>query len=371
MDIQYKRKLKQSYMILEGEPKDVGFEEQMLRQNEIQALLSFYTVELNRRIQFWYDITGKRSLRDYMDQEGLNFENLNKILLYLCIAYDEICKFLISEEHLFISPDTIFVEEKGSGIYVFLCYCPFNEEDVAHQIQSVMEYFIERVDHGEEKITSLCYKLYEYALRPGFSIDQLRELTTAEKNEPESKNIEKAQMDSYGEQDFFDEDYDTDEYVKESLLERIKRLFTRKANEKIHHIKKKKEQLLPVREDFDDIIYDPEIEIFEPTTMLRSEPKKVAGRLIYEGQGDGRDYVIDKDVFHIGSRSDNNDAVINSSVVSRNHARIIREGKDYYIEDLNSTNGTYVNGHLLDYKERIKLDIEDQILFADVAYRIV
>jgi pSer/pThr/pTyr-binding forkhead associated (FHA) protein len=52
---------------------------------------------------------------------------------------------------------------------------------------------------------------------------------------------------------------------------------------------------------------------------------------------------IDRDEIIIG-RDSGNDVQIDNEAVSREHAKIIRDQNYYLIEDLTSTNGTFVNG---------------------------
>jgi len=52
---------------------------------------------------------------------------------------------------------------------------------------------------------------------------------------------------------------------------------------------------------------------------------------------------IDKTSLTIGRKPDN-DVIIDNMAVSSHHARIIMQGRTYMIEDLQSTNGTKVNG---------------------------
>jgi pSer/pThr/pTyr-binding forkhead associated (FHA) protein len=55
-----------------------------------------------------------------------------------------------------------------------------------------------------------------------------------------------------------------------------------------------------------------------------------------------KEYPMDKDSFTIG-RKPENDIQIDNPVVSGKHARIFKEGRKVVLEDLGSTNGTFVN----------------------------
>jgi len=68
---------------------------------------------------------------------------------------------------------------------------------------------------------------------------------------------------------------------------------------------------------------------------------------------------IDQDEIIIGRDSDN-DVQIDNVAVSREHAKIIRGQNYYLIEDLNSTNGTFVNGKKIN-KKYLKEDDEISI----------
>lgn len=67
-----------------------------------------------------------------------------------------------------------------------------------------------------------------------------------------------------------------------------------------------------------------------------------AGPPLFLASSDGRREKISKDRFVIG-RGRHCDFVIDSGKVSREHAAIVREGADYFIEDLKSSNGTWFN----------------------------
>lgn len=82
----------------------------------------------------------------------------------------------------------------------------------------------------------------------------------------------------------------------------------------------------------------------EETTLLESAEPVVEKAYIIRCMSNER-YEIRKTEYLIGKDPKTNDCVIsNNRAISRQHAKIIRSGNKFYIEDCNSTNGTMLNG---------------------------
>jgi FHA domain len=66
-------------------------------------------------------------------------------------------------------------------------------------------------------------------------------------------------------------------------------------------------------------------------------------------------------------RSDGADINVNDPFASSAHARIFERGDFMYLEDMGSTNGTYLNGRQIRTAERLK--VADVIRIGDTEYR--
>lgn len=79
----------------------------------------------------------------------------------------------------------------------------------------------------------------------------------------------------------------------------------------------------------------------------------------------GKEHRLDGAVSSIG-RGVENDIVIVSKRVSREHARIRREGRKLFLEDLESTNGTFLNEQRV--QTPVVLRDGDRILIGDMSF---
>ena len=110
------------------------------------------------------------------------------------------------------------------------------------------------------------------------------------------------------------------------------------------------------------------MELQEDRATLGAGLKKVAVKetIAYIQTVDGRRTKVEKAEFIIGKSQAGTDMMITgNSSVSRRHARIICRGGQYYIEDLNSLNGTYVNESKVEPGISKELHTGDKIKVSD------
>lgn len=90
----------------------------------------------------------------------------------------------------------------------------------------------------------------------------------------------------------------------------------------------------------------------------------IVGRVVVLEEGDERrEYLISEAERYIG-RDEANDIVIDDEQVSARHIKISFAEDTFWLEDLNTTNGTYINGQRIDKQTR--LNNEDLVKIGQV-----
>lgn len=75
-----------------------------------------------------------------------------------------------------------------------------------------------------------------------------------------------------------------------------------------------------------------------------------------------------RSTINIGRKEDNS-ICLNDQFVSSYHAKLYVRNNDFYLEDLDSTNGTYVNASKI--TGRIKLKVEDEIKLGSTIFKVI
>lgn len=109
-------------------------------------------------------------------------------------------------------------------------------------------------------------------------------------------------------------------------------------------------------------------EDYGETVILSEEPVRGPATLVSREPGELATIYLQEDLTVIGKMENAADVVVDLPTVSRLHAKIRKRGDEYFLSDLNSRNGTAVNGRMLKADEEYLLKEEDKVDFAQARY---
>lgn len=394
MEIEYRRTWNQSFMLVTGHVEEENYELRMLKHNAVTGLLSVEDVQETGEIRFCYDITGKKSLECYLENNALDLVMIKKILENLIHLCREMEHYLLKEEKILLKEDMIFMDSREEQFY--FCYYPNKEGELREEFANLIEDMLPQLDHQNREDTEKVYAIYEKTREENYSLLKLQELffATEEENDREMwQEYKEVKNETAGIEPVAAnlQNPKKSDKILQALEKGISALHLDKLNRKkkelsmpaipVPFIKKKQKESSPERNKIHLSEHrkmgasekDPAYPMEQDRAYLsRQREEAVTGaRLIYLGGGEERDFVVDKDIFLIGTDALAVDGVLKSRVAGEIQAKITRAENTYYIEDMNSANGTLVNGEILIYKEVRRLEEGDRITFADISYRFL
>lgn len=398
-EVIYERTVTGSYMKI---PVGInaGLDERLMLQRKLPGTLPVEKTYVDGSGQYWYNISGKQSLDTYCRVKEVGIDFVEKLAVSICSELDILEWNLVQESCLMLDPELVFITNANRE-FIFTLY-PGNTTPVELQFQQLMEYLLTKINHRDEAAVRAAYGIYELTLEEGYSIMDIRETIMKAKQREIAKEADRT---------YFAEEKaagpvrgrSRDVRAEDAQRKPIQRKPIKRKPEKDHGGRKiepmrerrekrvesgKKEHIWKRLSDFvkkqlgyetvsgkddvnlvfpDEEIYVPSEEI-HPTVYLGGGQGALQGILLYQGSEQMQDICLEGTTVRIGFGREA-DVHIAHDAISQMHARIDREGDSYYIEDLNSTNGTYVNGELLAYKERRQLKANDTVRFANLQYR--
>lgn len=355
MLIEYRRSWDQSAMLIEGNDAKVNYELDMLENCKVDGILPPQLLVEGGEVFIQYEITGLKSLENYLEGRRVTLDLIQELIENIIHVCRETDKYLLEENHLLLRTDTIFKDVKSRKMY--FCYYPVQEQNLKKSIKRLLEDLLVAVDHSDKEKAQIIYRIYEHTQEENYSVMDLQEYF-----------LEKKETDAVCAEVSYIEEIETEEEWK--VAEETVPFFNEwlgKAR-KLLNIDKIKE--ICVAHEKKKTLVENEWSV-NGEMAVELERKQPEARLIYLGNGEERDFTLNKEIFLIGRNRELAHGVLGSEVSADLHAKIIRKENRYYIEDMNSKNGTLVNGEFLVYKKPRELQQGDRITFGDVSYRFL
>ncbi len=433
MKREYRRDLQNNYLILEA-PKSETEEEyalQMLLQNRVRGLLQIHSTSKDGMRYLHYEITSKQTLESLFENKPMEYQDILLVLSGIRDAAEDMRRYLLSAQHLLFSPDLIYVLPDRGGIQ--LCYytgehtypisflAEFILKKLDHRDPAAVALGYGLYDRASRENFSLDQTLKELldsSVEPQTHAESLPEpaqTPPAEDPEgiPEEKDVDHDREDTGGipvehrdrkkkRRSFFSVIHPAVllsflllvialEVAMEqnlfTLMEAGGLFFLILAIEMLvnHglHGHSKKEKPVWAEEDSDEEYEELLGEMYEErpaeepigeTSFLLSEEDSASLRLIPVPGRSQKDQYPDicptEKPLYIGKSEQEADIILPAATVSRMHARIQMRGTACYVQDMNSKNGTFVNGKRLSGQEECEIHREDEVAFAEVRYRV-
>lgn len=366
-EIQYERTISSSYLKIPAIMED-NLDVHIMLQRRLKGMIPVERCFVNGVGQYWYDISGKQALDSFVKINVLEYSVFETLILRICEQLELLEWNLLDLNGLVIDPEFIFLNHKGEEIS-FMFY-PRREKEIVRELQKLIEYLLTKLNHADRELVQGAYEIYQLSLSDSCQVQDLKCAILKrriEQNKLYQEGVEKEPLGEEACEYMYNQKEDIEpkgNQARKKFEEKRLSIFQWIKDLLIRHPK----------EEIPTVVYPEDTEgreeiVSHPTICIASSLGEPRGVLIYEGMGDYPDFELAEMVCVIG-KSPKAALQIQRETISNFHAKIdYLDG--YYVEDMNSTNGTFVNDELLNYKEKRLLHPGDVIRFADVKYRFL
>lgn len=354
MEKQYKKEADgKTYLIL-AKTKE-AYEEQMIQAAKPAGILPM--IKSEQIDAYKYEITGKKSLAMTFERVPMNAEQIGKVLQGIFDIMERGREYLLPGDNFILQPEYIYLSLPEYE--VTLCYYPEYGVSFTEQMGKLFEMLLNRVDYREEKAIAMVYGLYMRLQEPDVTLERLRQKLwePVERPEVKTENVREPERP----QEAASVSVREKEEKKTGLLGRLRKEFAAKKTERPAERKEfyKGPEISYVMESAEE--WNPQY-----TKVLSVKRAEQGPSLV--SQKSGKVVSLTKFPFYIGSLPDYMDLVIEKETVSRFHAKLVRKENRIFVTDLNSTNGTSVNGKSVEIQEQVPLCGGDCVMFAEEEY---
>lgn len=367
MRTEYVKEWAETYLQVFPEGQDTeSYVEHMLKYQSGIGRLEFSKGFQDGCEYYRYKVSGRKALSAVYAALPMKEAQIRNLLLQLIAALEDAKECLLTEEDFLLEPSHMFLALPQ--LTLGLCYVPGYKKALDKQLEGLFEYLLNRVDYEDKPAVELLYDCYTICMKYKEGLEPLKkrlgkkegslyesekpkELLVKESLLPYAKTVtgkpEKSEQQGYI--SWMKEKLTTWRRKKEVAVQQIY-----KAEKKENDEEREKRQERERREE-----QERREEEDSRTILLAVRSTNDQPQLIHEQTGEV--IVLQAFPFYLGRGKEYTSYAVERDGISRLHFCIQKREEQYYLSDLNSTNGTYINGNEVLPGTEQKLAAQDMI----------
>lgn len=372
LETEYVRNLNCNYerVILEEKPEENRYQYCILSRGGIRFLLPCSLRYINGDAFLYYDISSTQNMTQLFEGKVIKRDWMKDFLWGMERMQQELGRYLLEEHNVIWSPEHIYQDLEKNDFYFM--YVPYYQRDSG--FKALLDFWVEHIDYEDEVLVEFVYSLHEQYDTVGdicLSKQIFEKYKEVEKREEKQRDKSKEIVEE-PEPSAVTVTMETE--IQQETADRRKGLLSfwagrRKKQDAASYqeVLQRQVSMKAVSAVSEERVYGEEEEGEEYGRTVYLEPQKEQSRGLYRDNGELA-VRIDSLPFVIGKKKDEVDYVLTDRSASRLHARILEENGCIYLEDLNSTNGTFKNGLRMHPYEKRRLEKDDELRFGKEEY---
>lgn len=375
LETEFVRSLQSNYerIHLSEKPDEQRYQYCILTRGGIRGLLPCSLRYINGEAYLYYDITSRQNVAQLYGKGIIDRAWVREFFWSYKQVRQEMGRFLLDEENILIYPEQIF-QDLSSRKFFFL-YLPYYEEE--NGLLQFLEFVLGHMNYEDEGLVECVYSMYEQYEKAGTAYLQEKIFEDAERLEEKEKmtgreDPSETVLQSQGEDISSGWMSTGTPDIQQNVSRQEKKgIFwhlggkKRKAEEQREAYRENRLAAMEGQAVAEESAYEDE-ECGKTIYVEQTEEGSTLHRLYTP---DGRVATpLEKDSVTIGKQKGEVDLLLEDESVSRLHARIYVEDHIVYLEDLNSTNGTFKNGLRLQPYEKRRLEEDDEVRFGKLLF---
>lgn len=375
LKVNYLRNLKSNRLIFEPEEKFLielkskyAFELGMIEHNEIKGFLKPTLKRVDGHLQLSYDISSLQPLSRVLEVRTMNTDEIKDFIIDIISATKALEEFLLEASSVVLDPEYIFTDLNLKR-YSFI-YIPRSENN-KEEMKLLLESILDNINKEDKDCLITVYGMLKECQKKDFVINDLEELLdrsvqkevkryepvvdceTETENPIECRDKKKKQFNIFG--GIFKGNKVKEQTEEEEFLEKVFDGYEPGVRATCLNEEKS--------------VFEVRDEEISNTVLLTDIKLNSSGRVLKSINGK-EDIEISYLPFIIGKQDRICDYVLDVEGVSRIHLKFFEKKGLLYAVDLNSRNGTYINGKKLENEENIEMNNGDIVNICGMSYRL-